>query len=82
LTDSDPDVAAAGRLWTPSRWLFVSRRRRRQRTEAEERLRADPQKWQRYSALVRELKAWNWIESSIVLAIVAGAYGLIALFTS
>jgi hypothetical protein len=82
LNDADPDIAAAGRLWAPTRWFLVGKNRRREWAAAEELLRADPEKWQRYSDLVRELKAWNWIESSIVLAVAAGVYGIVALFTS
>ena len=81
LADDDPLIADAGRVWTPSR-LVASRRRRRQRAAIETELRKDPERWARYEDLLRQLRAWNLLESSVALAAGASILALLASFGS
>lgn len=78
LDDPDPLIAEAGRLWTPVRWFGIGPARRRRRYEVEAELRADDVRWGRYRRLLRELTAWNQVESSIVLALAGSVYAILA----
>lgn len=81
LADDDPLIADAGRAWTPSR-LVAPRRKRRQRAEIEAELRKDPERWARYDELLRQLRAWNLLESSVAFAAGASILALVASFGS
>ena len=75
--DVDPLVAAAGRLWSPGRWL-TRRSRRRQRDAAEGELRSDPARWRHYRRLQDDLFAWNALESSVAVAAAGALLALVA----
>jgi hypothetical protein len=67
LEVADPLIAEAGGLWSPLRWI-VSPARRHRRNEVEHKIRQDPESWRRYEQLRKELRAWNFIESSVAMA--------------
>jgi hypothetical protein len=77
------DFAAGGAghdrdgLWLPVPWL-VEKRRRKRVGEIEAELRQDAGRWKRYQALKRELRSWNWLESSVALAAAATGAALVA----
>ncbi|HVX69865.1 MAG TPA: hypothetical protein VHA79_09265 [Mycobacteriales bacterium] len=77
--DEDDRVAEAADLWRPSRWLARPATRRR-RAAAEAELRVDPDLWDRYQDLCSDLKAWNYLESSVALAMSAALLSLIRAF--
>jgi len=80
LSDEDPLIAEAGRLWTPTpRWLsWLSRPSRRLRVaEIEAELARDPDRIKRYERLRAELFAWNALESSVALVLPASVIVLI-----
>jgi hypothetical protein len=79
LADDDALITAAGRAWTPLRHL-TSRRRRRQRAKIEAELRKDSKRWSRYDVLLRELRAWNMLESSVAFAAAASVFALLESF--
>lgn len=81
LNNDDPDIAMGGRLWRPSKWL-VKPSTRRSRAHVEAVLKSDADKWARYQALVAELWAWNALETSVALALIASVVGLIVALLS
>lgn len=74
--DEDERVVAAGDLWRPVRFLTTPTHRRR-RIAAENALRGDAALWLRYERLRRNLAAWNYLESSVALALGASLLALV-----
>jgi hypothetical protein len=67
LNDPDEAIARAGQLWRPMMW---ARRRsvRLRQAAAENAIHSDPDRWQQYQRLCRELWAWNMMESAVAMA--------------
>jgi hypothetical protein len=78
LTDDDPLIAAAGRAWRPGPRLVAPPSLRRRRVQIEAMLRSDPKRWSKYQTSLRELSAWNALESSVAIAAGASVLALVA----
>jgi|AntAceMinimDraft_13_1070369.scaffolds.fasta_scaffold70874_1 hypothetical protein len=76
LQDADPQIAEAGKLWRPIRWLTKPSIRKTRRA-LELQLKRDSQQWARYKNLCAELFAWNALESGVAMALSASLLALV-----
>jgi hypothetical protein len=76
LSDPNPLVVEASRLWTPTRWA-TGRQRRKKRGGVERKIQANAEDWLRYQSICNELFAWNALETSVAIAAVASVVAFI-----